>query len=219
MSEQIGVKKPRGQMGRQRLPGRVIAADHSTRGATLVDLTQIIVAANTGDAAARANLVQAAYDDLRKLAAARMSGERLDHTLTSTALVNEVSLQMLNDSCMPAENRGQFFGYVATAMRNLLIDHARKRGRQKRGGGRQRFEFEEAVVASNEQSEDLLALNEALQKLADIDRRKSQVVEMRYFGGMTNDEVADALGISKASVKRDWTFAKGWLLNELIQKS
>jgi RNA polymerase sigma-70 factor (ECF subfamily) len=184
-----------------------------------VDLTQIIVAANTGDAAARANLVQAAYDDLRKLAAARMSGERLDHTLTSTALVNEVSLQMLNDSCMPAENRGQFFGYVATAMRNLLIDHARKRGRQKRGGGRQRFEFEEAVVASNEQSEDLLALNEALQKLADIDRRKSQVVEMRYFGGMTNDEVADALGISKASVKRDWTFAKGWLLNELIQKN
>lgn len=183
-----------------------------------MDITQILKTAEEGDPEARANLVQAAYDDLRKLAAGKMAQERLDHTLTSTALVNEVSMRILNDSRVPTESRGQFFAYASKAMRNLLIDHARSKGRQKRGGGRQRFSFEEALVACEEQSEDFLALNDALESLAEMEPRKAQVVEMRYFGGMSNQEIADALGTSLATVKRDWEVARTWLLRQLMQE-
>ena len=182
-----------------------------------MDITQIIQRAESGDTDAKAELIQAAYAELRSLASARIASERQDHTLTATALVHEVSLKLLESSKLAASNRSQFFGFAARTMRNLLIDHARTRGSQKRGGDRQRFAFEEAATASVEQSEDLIALNNALEQLANVDQRKAQVVEMRYFGGMTNDEVAAALDISKATVKRDWDVAKGWLLQTLRQ--
>lgn len=182
-----------------------------------MDITQVLQTAAAGDSAARTKLIQVAYDDLRRLAASKMANERQDHTLSSTALVHEVSMKMLNDSRLPTENRGQFFAYASTAMRNLLIDHARTKGRQKRGGDRQKFSFEEALVACDEQRDDLLALDEALEALAELQPRKAQVVEMRYFGGMSNQEIAVALEISLATVKRDWEVAKTWLLMQLLQ--
>ena len=184
-----------------------------------MDLTRILHSAQDGDSDARARVIQAAYDDLKKLAAGKMVGESQDHTLSATALVHEVSLKLLTDNEVPVSSRGQFFGYASRAMRNLLIDHARTKGRQKRGGDRQKFEFKEAVVASQEQSDDLLALNDALDGLANIETRKAKVVEMRYFGGMSNQEVADALEISLATVKRDWEVAKAWLLKTLRESS
>lgn len=182
-----------------------------------VDLTQMLELAREGDSAARADVIQAAYEDLRKLAAAKMQDERQNHTLTATALVHEVSLKLLNDSCLPPEGRMQFMAYAARAMRNLLIDHARTHGRQKRAGNRSSLTLDEALVASQEQKDDLIALHEALNELARIDPRKSRVVEMRYFGGMSIQETAAALGISEATVKRDWDVAKAWLLRELSQ--
>lgn len=180
-----------------------------------MDITQILQQAESGDPSARADLIRAAYDDLRKLAAAKMADEKMNHTLTSTALVHEVSLKMLNDSQLPLTNRNQFFAYASKAMRHFLIDHARTKGRQKRGGDRNKFSFEEAMIACQEQRDDILALNDALEALAEVDPRKAQLVEMRYFGGMSNQEIADALNISLATIKRDWLVAKTWLLNEL----
>ena len=180
-----------------------------------MDLTEVLHQAQVGDSDARGKLIQVAYDDLRRIASGQMSKQRCDHTLTSTALVNEVSLKLLHDHNIPTESRSQFFAYASCAMRNLLIDHARSRGRQKRGGGRNRFAFEEAMVAAQEQSEDMLALNQALEALAEREPRKAQVVEMRYFGGMKLEEIGHALGISLATVKRDWDVARTLLLRAL----
>lgn len=180
-----------------------------------MDLTRSIQLAKAGDEDARAEIIGLAYQDLRRIASERMRKERADHTLSATALVHEVSLKLLNDTQVPLEGRDSFLAYVSRAMRNLLIDHARTQGRQKRGGERQRLVFEEAMIASNEQCEDLIALNESLVKLGEVDSRKAQVVEMRYFGGLSLQETADALGISLATVKRDWEVAKVWLMAEL----
>ena len=184
-----------------------------------MDLTQILKSAQAGDREARTNLIQAAYNELRHLAAAKMRDERPDHTLTATALVNEMAIRMLDASQVPVQNRKQFFAYASTAMRRLLIDHARGKKREKRGGDRRKFAFEEALVACEKQSSEILALNDALNALAKLKPRKAQVVEMRYFGGMSNQEVADALDISVATVKRDWDVARGWLIRELMCES
>lgn len=184
-----------------------------------MDVSQILLQAESGSSSARADLIQATYDELRRIAALKMADERQNHTLTSTALVHEVSMKLLTESQLPVSSRGQFFAYVATAMRHYLIDHARSRGRQKRGGNRQRFEFDDAMTACREQSDDLLALNDALESLAGIDPRKAQLVEMRYFGGLSSQETADALDISLATVKRDWIVARTWLLAELTENS
>lgn len=181
-----------------------------------MDITQILQSADSGDSDARAELIQAVYHDLRQMAAGKMAGERQDHTLSATALVHEVSMKILSDANVPTENRGQFFAYASTAMRNFLIDHARTRGRQKRGGDRKRVIVEEAIIACEQQSEDLLALNEAIDALGTLEPRKAQVVEMRYFGGMSLQEVASALEISVATVKRDWDVAKTWLISQLV---
>lgn len=180
-----------------------------------MDLTQILHQAESGSASARADLVQAAYGELCRIASAKMADERQNHTLTATALVNEVSMQLLTESQLPVTTRGQFFAYAAKAMRHYLIDHARMKGRQKRGGDRRKLEFDEAIMACQQQRDDFLALNEALDELAHVDPRKAQLVEMRYFGGMSNQEIARVLEISLATVKRDWTVARAWLLSEL----
>ena len=184
-------------------------------GATNLDLTEILTSANAGDAAARSDLIEVAYQDLKRLAISKMGDERLDHTLTATALVNEVSIKMLNQTRLEADCRQQFLAFAAAAMRNLLIDHARTKGRLKRGGAFTKFTLDEAVIACETQSEELLALNDALDRLASVDARKAQVVEMRYFGGLSNQEVADSLAISKATVKREWALAKTWLATQL----
>ncbi|MGI9429795.1 MAG: ECF-type sigma factor [Bythopirellula sp.] len=180
-----------------------------------MEFTQILRSANEGDTSDRANLIQASYDEVRKLAAGRMASARQDHTLTATALAHEASLRMLGDNQLPTENRGKFFAYVMTVMRNLLIDHARLRGRQKRGGHLRKRSFDDAHIAGKEQREDFLALEEALKRLAEVEPRMAQVVEMRFYSGMSNREIAKTLGIALSTVKRDWADAKAWLLEEL----
>ncbi|MEM0926254.1 MAG: ECF-type sigma factor [Planctomycetota bacterium] len=183
----------------------------------LMTLSAILSKAADGDEHARAEVVRVAYDDLRQIAATHMARQRPGHTLTSTALVNEVAVKLLADENLPTESRAHFLAYAARARRNLLIDHARSKGRQKRGGGRAKLTLMEAFTAAEQQSEDFLALNDALDDLAALRPRQAQVVEMRYFGGLKLDEIAQSLGISIATVKRDWEIARTLLLASLTQ--
>jgi RNA polymerase sigma-70 factor (ECF subfamily) len=180
-----------------------------------VDLTQLLNRAKNGDDAARADIIRVAYDDLRRIARAQMHDERQNHTLSSTALVHEMALRLLEKGGVQAVNRAQFLAYAATAMRRVLIDHARTRGAQKRQGNRQQLKLDEALVAASEQSEDFLCINAALEKLAKVDPRSSQIVEMRYFGGMSYPDVAAALDVSISTVQREWKTAKAWLLCQI----
>ncbi len=178
-------------------------------------ITEILQTVKSNNPDARVQLIEAAHHELRRIAGKRMARERDNHTLSSTALVNEVSLRLLRDGNFPTESRGRFFAYVAKAMRNHLIDHARSKGRQIRGGNRERISFDETMTVSDEQNEDLLALNEVLEDLAEQESRQAQVVEMKYFGGLSNIEIAYALNVSIATVKRDWDTARTWLRAKL----
>ncbi len=178
------------------------------------NLTDLLQAANSGDSSARTELVRTVYEDLRALAVGRMRNQRQDHTLTATALVHEVSIRLLGSGATP-ENRTEFFAYATRAMRNLLVDHARERSSQKRGGGRAKISLEPANLGSQEQDDEVLALNEVLEKLAAFDARKAEIVEMRYFGGLTNLEIANVLEVSEGTVKRDWDLARAWLKRSL----
>ncbi len=182
-----------------------------------MDVSALLSRARTGDSDARSELLQATYDQLHRLATARMRSERPDHTLTATALVHEVSVKLLENSSVTVESQGEFMALAARAMRNLLVDHARGRGRTKRGGGRQKLSLDEALIACEEQSPELLDLHEALNGLTEIDPRKGQVVEMRYFGGLSVAEVSQALSISPATVKRDWDVARTWLMRAMTE--
>jgi RNA polymerase sigma factor (TIGR02999 family) len=144
-----------------------------------------------------------------------MKGERIGHTLQATALVNEVYLRLIDLNQVRWQNRAHFFAMAARLMRRILVDAARSRGYQKRGGGVAMVSLEEALVVSHEPSKDLVALDDALTALAAFDPRKSQVVEMRFFGGLSLEETAEALQVSRDTVKRDWKMAKLWLLREL----
>jgi RNA polymerase sigma-70 factor (ECF subfamily) len=144
-----------------------------------------------------------------------MRGERNAHTLQPTALVNEAYLRLIEGQKVQWQNRAHFFAMAARLMRRILVDAARARGYQKRGGGAPMVSFEEGLVVPIEPGNDLVALDDALTALAVVDRRKSQVVEMRYFGGLSLEETAEALRVSRDTVKRDWKMAKLWLLREL----
>jgi RNA polymerase sigma factor (TIGR02999 family) len=180
-----------------------------------MNLEPLLERACQGDSHARGELIRATYDQLRSLAAAHMRGERPDHTLTATALVHEVSLQLLDGAAVTATSQGQFLALAAKAMRNLLIDHARARGRRKRGGLFEKLTLNESLAANDQRSQELVDLDEALERFSAIDARKAQVVELRYFGGLSIEETAEILGVSRATVKRDWEVAKAWLLREL----
>jgi RNA polymerase sigma factor (TIGR02999 family) len=173
--------------------------------------------ARNGDDSARADIINVAYEDLRRVAQAQMRNQRKDHTLSSTALVHEVAIRILGNGAVAPENRTQFLSYAATAMRRILVDHARTQGAQKRKGNRQQLELDEALVAASEQKDDFLRLNEALNELIDVDPRLGRIVEMRYFGGMSYSEVATALGVSMSTVSRGWEAAKVWLLCEMSE--
>ena len=149
------------------------------------------------------------------MAARYMRGERSGHTLQATALVNEAYLRLIEVRQVQWQNRAHFFAMAARLMRRILVDAARSRGNQKRGGGEPLLSFDEALVVPTEPGKDLVALDEALTALAAVDSRKSQVVEMRFFGGLTLEETAEALSVSRDTVKRDWGMAKLWLLREL----
>jgi RNA polymerase sigma factor (TIGR02999 family) len=168
-----------------------------------------------GDAEALHQLTDLLYHELRRLAHAYMRRERPGHSLQTTALVNELYIRLAAQRQPNARSRAQFFGISAQLMRRILVDHARARQYSKRGAGARQVPLEDIVLLSPESGPDVLALDEALERLARIDDRKARVVELRYFGGLTAEESAVALGISPVTVARDWSFARAWLKREL----
>jgi RNA polymerase sigma factor (TIGR02999 family) len=183
------------------------------------DVTALLLSWSAGDREAPARLMPLVYDELRRLARGYLRRERDDHTLQPTALVNEAYLRIVDQTRVSWENRAQFFGLAAHLMRNILVDHARERAAQKRGGDgnnqAQRLSLDEMSVAIDERAAELVALDEALKSLEKFDERKSKIVEMRFFGGLSVDETAAVLGVSDKTVMREWRIAKMWLHREL----
>jgi len=172
----------------------------------------------TGDEKALDQIVRLMYDDLRRLARNRLSSERFDHTLGATALVNEVYLKLVPQQNISAKNRLHFFGIASRTMRNVLVDYARRRNRVKRGGGQQHVSLdEETTFISEHEADEILALEEALKRLEQINPRGAKVIEGRFFGGMSVEEVAMLLNISTKTVQRDWLSARAWLRKEVAQ--
>jgi RNA polymerase sigma-70 factor, ECF subfamily len=168
-----------------------------------------------GDESALGTLVPLVEAELRRLARGYMARERLGHTLQVTALVNEAFLRLIDAKKVPWQDRAHFLGIAARLMRRVLVDHARARGMKKRGAGVYKVPLDEGMAVSDAPDFNLLALDRALEALAAVDERKSRVIEMRFFGGMTVEETAAALRVSSDTVKRDWRLAKLWLLREL----
>jgi RNA polymerase sigma factor (TIGR02999 family) len=178
-------------------------------------VTELLVEWSHGDDAALTELTPLIYEELRRLAHHQMAGQRPDHTLQTTALVNEVYLRLAGQTNPRWQNRAHFFAVAARAMRQILVSHARSQRSQKRGGGAIKIELDDAALVSPEQSKEIVDLHEALERLATLDSRKARVVELKYFGGLNYDEMAEVLKISRVTVRRDWEFAKVWLYAEL----
>jgi len=178
------------------------------------DVTTLLLAWRAGDEGALEALMPLVYTELRRLAHIRMRGEDPDHPLQTTALVHEAFLKLIDTRRVRWKNRVHFFAVAAQVMRNLLVDHARARLRTKRGGGR-KLPLDAAVTLAAVQSEELLAIEEALEELSAIDPRQGRIVELRYFGGLSVEEVAAVLHISECTVKREWRMAKAWLRSRM----
>ena len=179
------------------------------------DLTGLLLEWNEGNDAALEKLTPLVYSELRRIAQACMAGERPGHTLQASALVNEVFLKLIDTRRVQWKNRAHFFAISAKLMRRILVDFARRKHYQKRGGGAVQVTLDEDVTPTTDRSRDLVELDDALNALAALNPRVSQVVELRYFGGLTEDETAEALQVSTDTVLRDWKFAKVWLHREL----
>jgi RNA polymerase sigma-70 factor, ECF subfamily len=182
------------------------------------DVTALLASWSEGNEDALNRLVPLVERELRRLAQRQMGAERPGHLLQATALVNEAYLRLVDIQRVRWQNRAHFFAVAARLMRRILVDAARSQQYQKRGGGAQRVTFNEALLVSPETPEQLVALDDALQALASIAERKSRVVELRYFAGLSVDETAEVLKISPETVMRDWKFAKSWLLRELSRR-
>jgi RNA polymerase sigma factor (TIGR02999 family) len=178
-------------------------------------VTDLLVRWSQGDYAALAELTPLVYEELRRLAHHHMGGQRPNHTLQTTALINEVYLRLADQTNPRWQNRAHFFAVAARAMRQILVSYARSQQSQKRGRGAVKVELDEAALVSPEESKEIVDLHEALEQLSALDSRKAQVVELKYFGGLTYDEIAEVLKISRVTVRRDWEFAKVWLYTEL----
>lgn len=179
------------------------------------NLTQMLVRWGHGDQECLHELIPAVEFELHRIASRHMRRERPGHTLQTTALVNEAYLRLINQANVKWQDRAHFFGIAARIMRQILIDHARTAGRKKRGGDANRILLDDAVALSPAKSSMLVALDEALERLAAVDERKARVVELRYFGGLSVDEMAEVLHVHPNTVTRDWTLAKAWLKREL----
>jgi RNA polymerase sigma-70 factor, ECF subfamily len=179
------------------------------------EVTRLLQAWGQGDENALEKLVPLVYDQLHAAARRYMAGERLGHTLQATALIHETYLRLVNVRQVKWQNRAHFFAICAQLMRRILVDFARSRGYQKRGGDAKRVDLDTSLLISAEPEADLVALDEALRRLAEVDRRKSQVVELRFFGGLDVKETAEVMKVSADTVMRDWKMAKVWLLREL----
>jgi RNA polymerase sigma factor (TIGR02999 family) len=183
------------------------------------EVTQLLHDWSQGDQAALDKLLPLIYDELRRLAKRYLARQRPGHTLQTTALINEAFLKLAGQEEKHWQNRAHFFGVAAQAMRHILVDYARAQHYAKRGGGAQRVAFEEALTVSAERAAEVVALDEALHELAKVDLRKSKVVELRYFGGLSVAETAEALNIAPITVMRDWNLAKAWLHRALTKES
>lgn len=199
------------------------------RSATLVDnrmsltetgnnVTHLLLRWGDGDREALDALTPLVYDELRKLASRYLRRERPDHTLSSTALVHEAYMRLVDQRNVHWQNRNQFFGLASELIRRILVDHARARLTAKRGGQVFKLSLDEAIAAPEEKDFDLVSLDDALKSLAATDAQQSRIVELRYFGGLTIEQTAEVLGISPATVKRDWVVAKAWLRREMTRR-
>jgi RNA polymerase sigma factor (TIGR02999 family) len=192
--------------------------DHDTsEGAALMsDITNILSQIGSGDSSAAEQLLPLVYDELRKLAAAKLAQEKPGQTLQATALVHDAYLRLVDvEKARHWDSRGHFFAAAAEAMRRILVDAARRKRRPKHGGGRKRVDLDSACTLTEDPGEDLLALDEVLTRFAALDPQKAELVKLRFFAGMTIPEAADVLGISHATAERHWTFARVWLYCEL----
>lgn len=178
-------------------------------------VTQLLIAWSEGDQSALESLTPLVHEELHRLAHHYMKGERPGHTLQTTGLVNEAYLKLIDQKRVKFSNRSQFFALAATLMRHILVDHARSRQYLKRGGGAQRVSLDKALTVCGDRDEDLVGLDDALVRLANVDVRKSKVVELRFFGGLSVEETAEALDVSAVTVMREWSMAKAWLYNSL----
>ncbi|HUN80796.1 MAG TPA: sigma-70 family RNA polymerase sigma factor [Phycisphaerae bacterium] len=182
------------------------------------DVTQLLSAIADGNDSAINRLLPLVYNELRRLAEAFLVKERSDHTLQATALVHEAYLKLVDQTRARWQDRAHFFAVASQAMRRILVDHARSREREKRGGGAARVSLESDLFVAYDQSVDLIALDEALTRLATVRPRSLKVVELRYFGGLTIEEAASVLGCSDTIIEREWRFARAWLYCELDPK-
>jgi RNA polymerase sigma factor (TIGR02999 family) len=179
------------------------------------EVTQLLIDWSNGNQAALAKLMPLVDEELHRVAHHYMRRENPGHTLQTTALVNEAYLKLIDQRHVQWKSRAHFFALSAQLMRRILVDHARGRKDAKRGGGAPKISFDETMLMAQERGDDLVALDEALDKLAEIDERKAKVVELRFFGGLSNAEAAEALHISAVTVMREWSMAKAWLYNLL----
>jgi RNA polymerase sigma-70 factor (ECF subfamily) len=201
--------------GMQQARGVVMTQARRPGGSSGPDVTGLLLAWGNGDDAALQQLIPIVHDELHRIAGACLAGERLGHTLQTTALVNEAYLRLIQTRKVRWQNRAHFLAMSARLMRRVLVDFARSKRYQKRGGGAVRVTLVDDVVLSPEPGRDLVALDDALEALAKIDERKSRVIELRFFGGLSVKETAESLDISPETVMRDWKLAKVWLLRQL----
>lgn len=178
-------------------------------------ITQLLLDSKQGDRASLDRLMPIVYQELRRLAESYLRQERADHTLQATALVHEAYMRLIDQKNVDWQNRAQFFGLAAKMMRRILVNHAEAHHAAKRGGHDQKLSLDDAISFFEEEQVDLLALNEALNRLSELDERQSEIIELRFFGGLSIEEAAEMLQVSSATVKREWTMAKAWLLREL----
>ena len=179
------------------------------------EITRLLGELRAGNKAAESRLLEVVYPELRKIAGRYLKGERAGHTLQPTALVNEAYLQLAGQMDKDWQNRSHFYAVAAQLMRRILVDYARERKALKRDGGRHKVELTDALAVSEDRLDEVLSIDEALTRLAEFDPRRGKVVELRFFGGLTEDEVADVLQVAPRTVKRDWNVAKAWLHGEL----
>ena len=182
-------------------------------------ITELLAEWRDGKQSALDELYPLVYDELHRLARRYMSRERKDHTLQTTALINEAYVRLVDQKNVNWANRSHFFAISAQIMRRILIDHARRHAYAKRGGGAQQVSLEEVAALAPEQGRELMRLDEALKSLAERDPRRSQVVELRYFGGLNNEEIAGVLQVSENTVMRDWNMARAWLYQQLSENA
>jgi RNA polymerase sigma factor (TIGR02999 family) len=182
------------------------------------NVTELLVGWSNGDKEALDRILPIVYDELRKQAARYLRRERVGHTLQTTALIHEAYIRLVDQKNVRWQNRAHFFGISAQLMRRILVDHARSKRRAKRGGSDIRVSLDDAHLITKETELDIIAVDEALERLAKIDEQQSKIVELRFFSGLTVEETAEVLNISPATVKRDWSMAKAWLHREISRK-